>query len=71
VNSAHKGLPVETKMALEMGGHGTALVGPYWGRGMKKGYQSVGALDFMNSTPDDRRLRHGLYVSSQTSKTFS
>ncbi|WP_020407141.1 ABC transporter substrate-binding protein [Hahella ganghwensis] len=45
--------------------------GPYWGEGMKLGYQDAGSWTFLNSTPDDRRLAAWLYAQFTVSKTVS
>src|SRR5476649_1975714 len=46
-------------------------VGPYWEKGMKKGYQDVGSWTFLKSTPEKQKLAAWLYAQFVTSKTVS
>lgn len=45
--------------------------GPYWEKGMKRGYQDVGAWTFFKSTPLHRRKAAWLYAQFVVSKTVS
>ena len=45
--------------------------GPYWGEGMKLGYQDTGAWTLMSSTPLPRRKAAWLYAQFVVSKTVS
>ncbi len=45
--------------------------GPYWEKGMKLGYQDVGAWTFFKSTPLNRRKAAWLYAQFVVSKTVS
>lgn len=45
--------------------------GPYWQKGMKLGYQDVGAWTFFKSTPLERRKAAWLYAQFVVSKTVS
>lgn len=65
------GLPVVNEDGTPKWRMAPSPVGPYWEKGMKKGYQDVGSWTFMKSTPDDRRLAAWLYAQFTTSKTVS
>ncbi len=45
--------------------------GPYWGEGMKLGYQDAGSWTLMKSTPLERRKAAWLYAQFVISKTVS
>ena len=45
--------------------------GAYWKDGMKQGYQDVGSLTLLKSTPADRRKAAWLYLQFIVSKTVS
>jgi len=45
--------------------------GPYWGEGMKLGYQDTGAWTLLSSTPLQRRKAAWLYAQFVVSKTVS
>lgn len=66
-----KGLPVVNADGTPKWRMAPSPVGPYWEKGMKKGYQDVGSWTFMKSTPEKRRLAAWLYAQFTTSKTVS
>ncbi len=52
---AKPGLPVVNEDGTPKWRMAPSPVGPYWEKGMKKGYQDVGSWTFFKSTPEKRR----------------
>ncbi|KQM54781.1 ABC transporter substrate-binding protein [Pseudomonas sp. Leaf15] len=65
------GLPVVNADGTPKWRMAPSPVGPYWEKGMKKGYQDVGSWTFLKSTPEKQKLAAWLYAQFVTSKTVS